>query len=466
MLRVGSVIKLMIILLASGIVGLLLLVLANLLPSDRIKSHIADGVFVILQESAEFEYAEGYVSAILDDYTDTVILSKTAWPSEHPLADAVNAPSYSWPGQSAEDMEIFGYINGNSLEEAQIDTYPRYWHGYQVVLRPLFTLFGYADLRILNQMAQMSLLITVLYSMFRCGLSRYLVPFAAMILMWNPATTGVSLQYSPCYYISMITSLIILVATYRYGKGKTVQPDSSSHTERQRFLECLLFMMSGIVTSYLDFLTYPLATLGVPLVFLFLTGGMDDADCNDLENRVISSVITVVRLSLCWSVGYIGMWAEKWIYGSLVTGTNIMADALGAVATRTASDNGTIEISRVGTILYLIKRAFASWGAVVLIVVAVAIATIMSWRSNRNHDVNEIETTQEAAYSNARIFALILIGLMPFVWYFLTANHSYIHPRLVYRSMGITIFAWLSAWMMIVREWMQHYRMSARQDRA
>lgn len=450
MTRGASIIKLIIVLLLSGVVGMLLLVLANLLPSDRIKSHIADGAFVILQESAEFEYAEGYPSAILDNYTDSVILSKTAWPSEYPIEDAVNAPSYAWPGQSAEDMEIFGYLNDNSLEDARIDIYPRYWHGYQVILRPLFTIFGYADIRILNQMVQMVLLVAVLYGMFQCGLNRYLVPFTAMILMWNPATMGVSLQYSPCYYISMITALVILVASrYRNG-GDMAQTGLETATERLWFRECLLFMMAGVMTAYLDFLTYPLATLGVPLVFLLLTRNDSTGDKNT-RGMVISCIGIIVRLSICWAVGYLGMWMEKWIYGSILTGTNIMADAANAVATRTSSDNGEMTISRIGTILYLIKRTFGNWGGVVLVVVAAAVITaIVISRTGCHHGVIDQEDERGVLGGYAVAIALILIGIMPFVWYYLTANHSYIHPRLVYRSLGITVFAWLSAWSILL----------------
>lgn len=284
--RIHTIVILAIVLVFSGVVGILLLTLANLLPSERIKAHIGDGAYVILQESAEYEYADGYVSAILDNYTDTVILAKTAWPSEHPLQDAINVPSYSWPGQSAGDMEIFGYLNGNSLEEASIDTYPRYWHGYMAILRPFFTVFSYADLRIMNQMLQLTLMMGVLYAMIRREMSRYLPAFGAMILFWNPATMGVSLQYSPCYYVSMIVSLVIMVrrdALWRKQWGY------------------LLFLMSGILTAYLDFLTYPLVTLGVPLVFWILLEMVDmRSGSDDRHDSFVQQLMRVITLCTCW----------------------------------------------------------------------------------------------------------------------------------------------------------------------
>lgn len=45
---------------------------------------------------------------------------------------------------------------------------------------------------------------------------------------------------------------------------------------------------------------------------------------------------------------------------------------------------------------------------------------------------------------NPATIALLAISIIPIVWFMFTANHSYIHPRLVYRNWGITVFALLS----------------------
>lgn len=441
------VLRLALILLISGVVGMLLLVLTNLLPAERIKNHIADGAYVILQESAEYEYADGYVSSILDNYTDSVILAKTAWPSQNPVQDAVYAPSYSWPGQSAEDMHIFGYLNGNSIEEASVDTYPRYWHGYMAFLRPFFTLFGYADLRILNQMAQLSFLLVVLYAMRHRGLEQYVPAFATMILFWNPATMGVSLQYSPCYYISMLTSLCMILRPVRRSG--------------EWYYDGFAFLLAGVMTAYLDFLTYPLVTFGVPLVFWVL---IRTADITQIKRaKFVVLLREVIRLGVCWTAGYLGMWLEKWIYGSILTGTNLLEDAVRSVTERTSSSHYGETISRVGTVLTLIRRAFGNWGGVLLVLGSVILVTVLAVRRWKKSAVSaSVSGSSDATNSGAAsILMLAFIGLLPFVWYFVTANHSYIHPRLVYRTMGITVFAWLSTWTMLLEMRMRQREKSA-----
>lgn len=60
----GLFFQLIVCLIISILVGMLLLVCVNFLPQERIKNHVRDGATVILQEHAEYQYAEGYVESI------------------------------------------------------------------------------------------------------------------------------------------------------------------------------------------------------------------------------------------------------------------------------------------------------------------------------------------------------------------------------------------------------------------
>ena len=47
-------------------------------------------------------------------------------------------------------------------------------------------------------------------------------------------------------------------------------------------------------------------------------------------------------------------------------------------------------------------------------------------------------------YVNKILLLFILIALIPCAWFYVTANHAYVHPRLVYRSWGVSLFALFS----------------------
>ena len=46
----------------------------------------------------------------------------------------------------------------------------------------------------------------------------------------------------------------------------------------------------------------------------------------------------VISGSLCWGVGYAVCWALKWVLAGLVTGQNVIGDAIHQMGVRTAAD--------------------------------------------------------------------------------------------------------------------------------
>lgn len=83
----------------------------------------------------------------------------------------------------------------------------------------------------------------------------------------------------------------------------------------------IFFVVVGAMTSYLDLLTFPLISLGIPLV-LWLT-------LNDSQS-IWKNICRIFLLSLSWAIGYVGMWVLKWGIGSIIIGENVVQNALSA----------------------------------------------------------------------------------------------------------------------------------------
>lgn len=132
-------------------------------------------------------------------------------------------------------------------------------------------MFDYSDFKIINQAIQLTIISTVLVLMMKKGLEKYIVAFLPMLVIWNPATMGVSLQYAACFYVSMIGSIIVLC--------------------RETKKDWLLFWGLGVATSYLDFLTYPIVTFGIPMIFMIIK-----------KLRILKN-----RLREFWLTEYIGL---------------------------------------------------------------------------------------------------------------------------------------------------------------
>lgn len=298
------------------------------------------------------------------------------------------------------------YLNHDDLADAAAFEYPRYWHGYLVILKPFFSLFDYSDFKIINQAVQLIIIILIICLMIKRNMKKYLIGFVPMLIIWNPATIGVSLQYAACFYVSMISSIVILLR-------KNIK----------RYW--LLFLTCGILTSYLDFLTYPIVTYGIPMIFAVL---IMKEERKETERHPLYIAISN---AIYWGIGYLGMWASKWIIGTALTDRNVIADAFSNVESRTSNLVDGQQITRLGTVIRLVKATFFKWPYVIMFVIVILVIFMACKRITLKDNVQFVVT-------------LLFLGIIPVMWFIACANHSYIHPRLVYRDWGITILSWIS----------------------
>ncbi|WP_027206083.1 hypothetical protein [Butyrivibrio fibrisolvens] len=383
----------------SGVIGQLLLIGVYCLPTKPIELNIGRGAEILLIQGNGYIYADGYRQATLDNETDATMLSEALFPSESCIDGAVTVPRYIYEGRESQLYSLMAYLNHDDISEAARFNYSRYWHGYLTILKPFFSVFDYSDFKIINQAIQLVIIFVIIALMYKNHMEKFLIAFASMLIIWNPATIGVSLQYAACFYISMIGCIVVL--------------------SRDIKRKWLLFLILGILTSYFDFLTYPIVTFGIPLIFLILKD----------KNESTKPVISIFENGIYWGVGYLGMWASKWIIGTLISSENIIKDALVNIDSRTSTSVEGVEITRIGTVYRLLQATFFKWPYLIMF------CGIIVYLLVKYHKSIKI---------NAATVALVLISLVPIGWFIVTANHSYIHPRLVYRDWGISILALLS----------------------
>ena len=300
------------------------------------------------------------------------------------------------------------YLNNDSESERVIATYPRYWHGHLIFIKPFFVFFDFGDSRIFHLGFQLILFVIALYWFKKRGLKSYILPLTLLLILWNPATVGMCMQYYACFYISFSAMIVFL------WKREYLLKDC--------FYCHLFFMIVGICTSYFDFLTYPIVTLGLPLTIWLLTTKKE-------KNSLIQLMLNVVF----WGIGYLGMWLEKWIISSWILKENIVLDAIENVLSRTSTSVDGESISRFKTIIYL-AETLVKWPYVIIFGIAFGYVIIMGLKQGSFKDL--------LSARKYRILGMfLLIAMLPCVWFFVTANHSYVHPRLVYRSWGVSLFA-------------------------
>ena len=286
-------------------------------------------------------------------------------------------------------------------------SYARYWHGYLIWLRPLLLVTDITGVRVVQYLVLAALFAAVAVLLRRrCGL-RAAVWFAVSQLLVTAFWAPHQVQFFTCFAVAYAGCVWVLA-----------KPRRSDDV-------CLALLVLGVVTSFCDLLVTPVLTLGLPLVCWLL----------EPQQRLRAGTRQcgiVVGGSLTWGVGYLLCWASKWVLAGLVTGQNVIADALHQVGVRTAADSWHGMELTWGNILHFVYTTLAGkhlfWPLVLAVVLLLALFAA------------SIRDRQQLA----RALPLGLCALMTPAWFIVLRTHSIQHGWFTWRALGLTVFAGLA----------------------
>ena len=404
-----ALIKNSIILLLMPIAGLILLLSVHLLPTDKIASNVKSSIETIKAEGTDELVIDDYKATLSGNFTDCIMLQFSVYDGKHSDFDQALNLYRNEVGNEEEwcpGLSLTEYLNGapTTLEVS----YPRYWHGYLVILKPLLLFTSLNSVRLLNASLQLILLAASLILFSKKGHSKLAFSFAASLPFMFFFSSFASLSLSICMYIMLIEMLLIALFNEKLSENEGYMT---------------FFLVAGCATAYFDFLTYPLVTLAFPLVAVLA-----------LKEDAKKTYLSILKYSLTWGIGYVFMWASKWVIANLF-GNNTIKDALGTISQRTASASDTGRIAGYIKVLKsnlspFMNRAFA---LLMLLIIVTVIVLIIKKGLKKHFD------------GFASRIPVILIGLIPFVWWFAAANHSYEHAAFTCRNFAIFVFAFVFA---------------------
>ena len=378
-------------LVASALVGYVLLVSVYLLPVDKIDENVRQSAFT-MQKEGDFPTLSNWFTSDLDNYTDSIMLLEASEKRDvSAVVDAVNNPHGLIKDKYYAEVIVAHYI-----EDIPFDStfyYARYWHGYLVWLKPLLHFMEYNSIRAVNGVIQFVMVVCLCFLLVKKNLRKAIIPIILAYLMLMPVALAKSMQFSSCFYVFMIGSICLLLMDKR----------------KLRESVFLVFLFIGVFTAYFDFLTYPISTFGVPALIYLLLFETDDL------GKKISDLLTN---GFCWCLGYGGMWAEKWILASIVTDDNIIKNAIRSIKERT----GAVSIEGggyFGVVSCEIENYFAFLKTPVTLL-AMAFCVVMVIKIIRERKPLRIISGQV-------VTPFVLVGLLPAVWYALALNHSSNH---------------------------------------
>lgn len=398
------ILKSILLLIAGTAAGFFALLFVYALPREKMKEHVFENADSF---SEGYVLVDGYKSTLLDIHTDVVMLSAAICPpSDNLIADMMYAPRRRLL-ENDDDSQLIANYSCEDESLVQYRMYPRYWHGYLVILKPLLILFNVADLRLIYFFVQSILLLVIMNGLIKKNQTPSALCFGISVLLINPMVTALNFQNASIYF-TLLLSILFLVYS---GKLK------GDYLIRK---ECLaFFQILGMAVAYFDFLTYPIVALGMPLLFLLYF-----SDTRDVKKRVIY----VILHSVMFFAGYIGMYLCKWTLATLLTDMNVFKDAYDEIMI--LMNAGKVEGGEI-TIASGMARNLGNYlkpPYLLLMTGGVIYAGITSAK------------TKLTSTWVRRSIPMILVALYPFC-HMLASTHSYYHYHFVHREFTVTVLA-------------------------
>jgi len=296
----------------------------------------------------------------------------------------------------------------NPMEAAMsINNYARYWHGYQVFVRPMLAVGTYENMVYVSVLL-FFLLMIYCYIKLRdrlgtpVALAFFFTLYAVRII-----ATSLCLNNSGCFLVAMALILAVL---------------RLSNTEHEKWLYPL-FLLAGMEVTYIDVLTAPMVSLCLPLtvhLLILLKEG---------RTSLRENLTDTIALPVFWAVGWGLFWACKWIIGSLVLGRNLITDAVEQAGIRIAGE-AAYATSPLGAIIANVAIIFPddrlTQMIVLLIVLALALLVLLYHKKWKDL---------------VQGLPLVIVAISPFLWMIVLSNHSQIHAPFVFRILSVSIFA-------------------------
>jgi len=391
------------------ILGTILMILVYMLPVGRIRKNIQESIVVYKNERASHDkptITPGLEIGKFDDFTDSIILRECMYKDENSIIyNAMMNNRWVFDDIDGQVESLIASADDDLLKNAKAQNYARYWNGYLLYMKPLLVIFNVSEIRVLNMMLQVLLLCIAIIGIYKKLGAKIAIAFGGIVAFLNPVALSASFQFYDIYYILLIETVVIMF--YDDYLDKNDRWDK-------------LLLITGILIAFFDFLTYPIVSFGIIIIFYMLL---------HQKQSVKDSIIQSIRFIILWGVGYVGMWIGKWVVAAILTGKNVVKDGIDRVALHTVSN--TQKIQAFDGLIRNIKAVLIKPFIIpVIILILVFIVMIISKKISFKPNLKFLLKT----------FIVIII---PFIWLIIMNRHAYNHCWMEYREFSVTLFGLL-----------------------
>lgn len=328
---------------------------------------------------------------MLDRWTDSVMMlisisARPGYPMESALMDALVVIPPEEIVANLGNLEAY-----DSWPKWQ---YARYWHGYLTIVRPALTVVDYSTIILVNEVLMYALMLFTIAVVWR-RLGRFAaLSLGAVLLLCGAVIVPMCLQFSTCFYIALGGMSLILLF-----------PRLTATTSA---LAVTMYVI-GSVTAFFDFLTTPMLVAGWCTIAALLLR-------RDCDGRTLLRLMGVALAM--WFAGYAVTWSSKWLIAQLLVDYNVLGDAIDQMQVRLATGMDRVT-----------DASKASFTAHFLLVQGLLTVGLLAYAWIRRRRLG------------TRYLWLLVVAVMPSLWYLVMLNHTLNHLYFVWRSSFVIYWA-------------------------
>ena len=384
-----------------------LLLVAAKIPKSAIRENVRASAKYYCETGLFTRKIEGVNASAHDHYADSILVAIAYQYDEKAPLTSVMWSSYYTDNKQNENENLLQAVNENIEANQQ---YLRYWHGSNAVVKTLLTVFTVKEIYMINAIVIALLSIGFIALLWKKKAYTVSAAFAIGMLMIQAWFVPTTFEYSWNFIVMLIMSIVAVVLAYGHKWEKVGA----------------LFLVGGMVTNYMDFLSTETITFTVPLLIMLWI-----RDKNGVDETRKETLIFAGKSALVWGVGYLGMWVSKWIVSALVLGENTLPYVTGHIGERLDGDVGLsmgeyIYAALARNIRCLLPFEYGALGAflgVGLIIFALYMGYV---HYGKNED-------------KKYIMVYVLIALVPYLRFVVLHNHAYLHYFFTYRAQLATV---------------------------
>jgi len=386
-------------------VGVFLLSLASYLPQGPIDNNLLKSSEDMILEGDYPSVYDHAPTALLDNWTDSLILMTSSAMNRENEASVFTNPYYGSPEATEIVESLYMYTHGDPSVNQGF--YVRYWMGFRFIIRALLCVLDYMQIRRYIGFALFVLIALCTYSVEQNAGAKAAFGFFLSMLLVRPQVIGSTIQFSVCFFIALFAMLMV------------------PHIHRNPHFEPAFFLGLGMATMFFDFYTSPLVTFGIPLVYLYLLKHMHDEPLS-VKNLLVNSGL--------WLGAYISTWFTKLILTTVFSNENGIMDGMKAMFYRMGIHKEGVEslyspfvalekvfnavtVDLIGKLVWLL--------AIIVLLFALYILSrkgCFSWRALWKP-------------------ALLIVAVMPFIWFCVAAQPTAMHANFQYRNIVVSYWA-------------------------